>query len=69
MSRCTACTPSRAGARRATLTILVSPTLQVENVSVLNHAISDHLPIMMDVVLPASVDLPGLTGVRLPAVA
>ena len=49
--------------------ILVSPTLQVENVSVLNHAISDHLPIMMDVVLPASVDLPALTGVRLPAVA
>src|SRR3990167_7972552 len=42
--------------------ILVSPTLQVENVSVLNHAISDHLPIMMDVVLPASVDLPALTG-------
>jgi len=38
--------------------ILVSPTLQVESVSVLNHAISDHLPIIMDVVLPPEVSLP-----------
>lgn len=42
--------------------ILVSPTLQVENVSVLNHAISDHLPIVMDVVLPPEVSLPGIDG-------
>ncbi len=39
--------------------ILVSPTLDVRNVCVLNHAISDHLPIMMDVVLPPEVALPG----------
>ncbi len=38
--------------------ILVSPTLDVRNVCVLNHAISDHLPIMMDVVLPPEVSLP-----------
>lgn len=38
--------------------ILVSPTLDVRNVCVLNHAISDHLPIMMDVVLPPDVALP-----------
>lgn len=37
--------------------ILVSPTLQVEGVSVLNHAISDHLPIMMDVALPPEISL------------
>ena len=63
VSRCTACTRSRARRPARNIDhILVSPTLQVENVSVVNHAISDHLPIMMDVVLPASVDLPGLTG-------
>lgn len=48
--------------------ILVSPTLQVENVSVLNHAISDHLPIVMDVVLPAAVVLPDFLS-RTPAAA
>lgn len=37
--------------------ILVSPSLKVENVGVLNHPISDHLPIAMDVVLPSSVTL------------
>src|SRR3989344_1358304 len=42
--------------------ILVSPTLQVENVSVLNHAISDHLPIMMDVVPSASGAMCGECG-------
>ncbi len=45
--------------------ILVSPTLDVRNVCVLNHAISDHLPIMMDVVLPPEVSLPDVA----PAVA
>lgn len=38
--------------------ILVSPTLKVEHIGVLNHPISDHLPIMMDVVLPLEVSLP-----------
>lgn len=37
--------------------ILVSPTLKVEHVGVLNHPISDHLPITMDVVLPPEVSL------------
>lgn len=41
--------------------ILVSPTLDVRNVCVLNHAISDHLPIMMDVVLPPEISLPDAT--------
>jgi endonuclease/exonuclease/phosphatase family metal-dependent hydrolase len=44
--------------------ILVSPTLEVENVGVLNHPISDHLPIAMDVVLPPSVALAASPGVR-----
>jgi len=44
--------------------ILVSPTLRVENVGVLNHPISDHLPITMDVVLPPSVALPAPAGAR-----
>jgi endonuclease/exonuclease/phosphatase family metal-dependent hydrolase len=42
--------------------ILVSPTLEVRNVCVLNQAISDHLPIMMDVVLPPEVSLPGVAS-------
>lgn len=37
--------------------ILVSPSLTVENVKVLPFTYSDHLPISMDVVLPASVSL------------
>ena len=37
--------------------ILVSPSLIVENVQVLNYSFSDHLPISMDVVIPASVRL------------
>jgi endonuclease/exonuclease/phosphatase family metal-dependent hydrolase len=49
--------------------ILVSPTLTVQNVSVLNQAISDHLPIMMDVVLPPEIELPGFADSRLPAAA
>jgi endonuclease/exonuclease/phosphatase family metal-dependent hydrolase len=35
--------------------ILVSPSLEIENVGVLNHNGSDHLPISMDVVLPCDI--------------
>lgn len=37
--------------------ILVSPTLEVCSVQVLNHAFSDHLPIAMEVTLPVSLSL------------
>jgi endonuclease/exonuclease/phosphatase family metal-dependent hydrolase len=37
--------------------ILVSPTLRVSAVNVLNHPLSDHLPIAMEVTLPESVRL------------
>jgi endonuclease/exonuclease/phosphatase family metal-dependent hydrolase len=37
--------------------ILVSPSLKVESIHVLNHTFSDHLPIAMDVMLPNSVRL------------
>jgi endonuclease/exonuclease/phosphatase family metal-dependent hydrolase len=37
--------------------ILVSPTLNVQKVHVLNHTFSDHLPITMEVVLPQNVRL------------
>lgn len=37
--------------------ILVSPSIDVHEVSVLNYAISDHLPIAMEVSLPADIDL------------
>jgi endonuclease/exonuclease/phosphatase family metal-dependent hydrolase len=47
--------------------ILVSPTLTVQNVSVLNQPISDHLPIVMDVVLPPEVDLPATAASNPPA--
>lgn len=33
--------------------ILVSPSITVDSVRVLNHAITDHLPVAMDVTLPA----------------
>lgn len=39
--------------------ILVSPTLAVESLRVLNHPISDHLPIAMEVALPRGISLPG----------
>ncbi len=48
--------------------ILVSPTLDVRNVCVLNHAISDHLPIMMDVVLPPEISFPDAVTARAVAV-
>ena len=35
--------------------ILVSPTLTVADVRVLNHSLSDHLPVAMDIILPAHV--------------
>lgn len=37
--------------------ILVSPSLTVETTDVLSHCYSDHLPVTMDVVLPAGVRL------------
>lgn len=37
--------------------ILVSPTLQVNRIQVLNYPVSDHLPIAMDITLPKSVHL------------
>ncbi len=38
--------------------ILVSTSLKVENVAVLNHPLSDHLPIVMEVVLPPELQMP-----------
>jgi endonuclease/exonuclease/phosphatase family metal-dependent hydrolase len=37
--------------------ILVSPSLDVHDVKVLNHAVSDHLPISMEISAPADVEL------------
>jgi endonuclease/exonuclease/phosphatase family metal-dependent hydrolase len=37
--------------------ILVSPSIQVEAVSVLNYPLSDHLPIAMEVALPEGIEL------------
>lgn len=37
--------------------ILVSPSIQVENVSVLTHTFSDHLPIAMQVIVPEQVGM------------
>ena len=37
--------------------ILVTPTLQVDNVRVLNYSLSDHLPIEMEITLPESMRL------------
>lgn len=38
--------------------ILVSPSIRVDSVRVLNHAITDHLPVAMDVTLPGELALP-----------
>jgi endonuclease/exonuclease/phosphatase family metal-dependent hydrolase len=38
--------------------ILVTPTLKVDNVRVLNYSLSDHLPVSMEITLPESVHLP-----------
>jgi endonuclease/exonuclease/phosphatase family metal-dependent hydrolase len=40
--------------------ILVSPSLTVERVEVVNHAVSDHLPISMEVALPDEVYISGM---------
>jgi endonuclease/exonuclease/phosphatase family metal-dependent hydrolase len=37
--------------------ILVSPSLRVENVNVLNYPLSDHLPIAMEISLPDELEL------------
>lgn len=37
--------------------ILVTPTLQVENAEVIDYPVSDHLPVSMEVTLPAQVTL------------
>jgi endonuclease/exonuclease/phosphatase family metal-dependent hydrolase len=37
--------------------ILVSPSIQVDDVSVLNYPLSDHLPISMEISLPDDLDL------------
>jgi endonuclease/exonuclease/phosphatase family metal-dependent hydrolase len=39
--------------------ILVTPTLQVDRVNVLNYSLSDHLPIEMEITLPETVRIPG----------
>jgi endonuclease/exonuclease/phosphatase family metal-dependent hydrolase len=39
--------------------ILVSPSLRVEEVSVLNYPLSDHLPISMEISLPDDLELGG----------
>ena len=37
--------------------ILVTPTLQVDRIRVLNYSLSDHLPVSMDITLPESIHL------------
>jgi len=39
--------------------ILVSPTIRVDDVSVLNYPLSDHLPISMEISLPEQMELGG----------
>lgn len=46
--------------------ILVSAPIQVDSVRVLNHTISDHLPIAMDITLPGPVALAGDSAVSQP---
>jgi endonuclease/exonuclease/phosphatase family metal-dependent hydrolase len=46
--------------------ILVSPSLTVERVEVVNHAVSDHLPISMEVVLPDEVYISGMNVAAAP---
>lgn len=42
--------------------ILVSPSLSIERSEVVNHPVSDHLPVAMEVVLPDEVYLAGSGG-------
>lgn len=37
--------------------ILVTPTLHVEHIRVLNYSLSDHLPVAMEIIVPDSVQL------------
>ena len=49
--------------------ILVSASIQVDSVRVLNHTISDHLPIAMDVTLPVPAALTGTSAAAVPRAA
>lgn len=49
--------------------ILVSATIQVDSVRVLNYTISDHLPIAMDITLPAEAALLSASGTIEPLAA
>jgi endonuclease/exonuclease/phosphatase family metal-dependent hydrolase len=49
--------------------ILVSASIRVDSVRVLNYTISDHLPIAMDVTLPPAAALVGATGTIAPLAA
>ena len=42
--------------------ILVTPTLHVDRVKVLNYSLSDHLPIEMEITLPESIHMASLAG-------
>jgi endonuclease/exonuclease/phosphatase family metal-dependent hydrolase len=44
--------------------ILVSPSIQVDNVSVLKYPLSDHLPISMEISLPEEMELGGQRTTR-----
>jgi endonuclease/exonuclease/phosphatase family metal-dependent hydrolase len=44
--------------------ILVSPSLEIENLRVINYPLSDHLPVAMDVTLPVGIQLPEVGGDR-----
>lgn len=46
--------------------ILVSPSMTVERVEVVNHAVSDHLPISMELALPHEVYISGMTTAPVP---
>ena len=39
--------------------ILVSPSLKVQNAQVINHAVSDHLPVAVEIVVPKGVEIFG----------
>lgn len=49
--------------------ILVSPTIVVDSVRVLNHAITDHLPVAMDVTLPVETTTASYAGQEEPRLA
>lgn len=47
--------------------ILISPSLAVRSAEVLDHPLSDHLPIVMEVGLPQELDLQSSPGQAMPA--